>query len=119
MSLNLNHLAISVRERQTEMMKERIDKDPDRLPVRILTKDILYIKEMLEEKSNFYKYPLEKLLTYSDYPMKGIEWNFSRMFGELDETNMKYKITILSSCKAALLWYSLNNFVVQNYYIGI
>jgi len=103
-SLNLTDLATAIRNRQAELMQERVRIDPNNIPVRGYTKAMELITKELKEETNFSKYPVEELLCRTDLSVKHMKFNYKHMFGFIDKASHKYKITVLSSMKAAILW---------------
>lgn len=103
-SLSLGDMATAIRSRQEEIVKERAKANPDKIAVRECGKKMEDLAKDLKEETNFATYPIEKLICLTDYPTESIAFDFQTMFGKMDAATGKYKITILSSVEAAILW---------------
>jgi len=101
-------------ERQLAQLKEKTKNGPDFPPVKKITEKTAEMVRILRTHTNFNKLPIEKLISCADFPFDDLgSSDLSKLFGQMDEITEKYKVTILNSPKAALLWYFYNKMLSE------
>ena len=106
-SLNLHCINFYIRQREDIVRNEEAKKDPNCLPIRIMSNNIEKTIRILKNQTNFSNYPIERLSLLTDFPYEIISPNLISYFCEIDKSTNKYKITVLSSLKVAILWYNI------------